>query len=296
MAECTERLQRCVRRHLEKLRTELRSAERGLPRPSSLLAIPRQRLDTASLRLTQSLRHFSQEARGRFDRCAVRLTNRLIFDRTRRYAELLAALNRHAAHAFRGAVHRKQRGFDNYAVRLSPRLARASIDKASDRLERSAKVIARAFEQILAKKRTRFEDRGGRLNPILLSVPVARHRERVEGLAYRAVQGQVGGLARMRSRVDALAPLLRSLSHKSVLDRGFTLVRHSDGKMVRRVATLADQSALLEIEFADGRVQAQYSGAGHEEAQTAARQKSFVPALRRATAVKTDDGSQGSLL
>jgi exodeoxyribonuclease VII large subunit len=297
LGECTERVRRCVRRNLEGLRAELRGAERGLPRPSSLLAIPRQRLDTASLRLAQSLRHFAQHARGRFDRCAVRLTNRLIFDRTRRHGELLTALNRHAVQAFRSVVHKKQRGFETCAVRLSPRLARAPIDKAADRLERMAGVIIRAFEQTLAKKRARFDDRAARLNPVLLAVPGARRRERLEGLVHRAVQGYAAGLGRMRGRLETLAPLLRSLSHKSVLERGFALVRDSDGKMVRRAAALEERAASLEIEFADGRIQTHYSGVRRELAQTAARQKGFAPAVnKRAAAVKADDGSQGSLL
>src|SRR5262249_26152710 len=157
-----------------------------------------------------------------------------------------------------------QRAFDNSAVRLSPRLARAPIDKALDRLERAASVILKAFEQGVAKKRMRFEDRAVRLSPILLAVPAARRRERLEDLVDGALQGHVGALARMRSRVEAFAPLLRSLSHKSVLERGFALVRDDNGKMVRRAAMLAERATLLEIEFADGRVRADYPGGERE--------------------------------
>ena len=47
LSECADRARRCVRRHLEKLRAEFRGAERGLPRPQALLAVPRQRFDAA---------------------------------------------------------------------------------------------------------------------------------------------------------------------------------------------------------------------------------------------------------
>src|SRR5947209_7540682 len=78
VSECADRVRHCVRRYLEKFRSEFRVAERGLPRPQSLLAVPRQRVDTLGGRLGQSLRHFSERSRGRFERSAHRLAPRLI--------------------------------------------------------------------------------------------------------------------------------------------------------------------------------------------------------------------------
>jgi len=53
------------------------------------------------------------------------------------------------------------------------------------------------------------------------------------------------------SRLDALSQLLRSLSHKSVLDRGFVLVRDQNGHPLRHVAE-AHAAGIVELEFADG--------------------------------------------
>jgi exodeoxyribonuclease VII large subunit len=249
ISECIERARRCIRRHLERLRAEFRGAERGLPRPQSLLAIPRQQTDTAGLRLVQSLRHFSARAGGRFERCA---------------------------------------------VRLSPRLVLVPLERSRDRLDRIDDRALRAFLHGLSKKWGRLDDRAERLNPSLLAAPILRQRQRLEALAPRVGRGHVHGLARRRHRMDALAQLLRSLSHKSVLERGFALVRDEEGRMVRRASTILEKEAALEIEFADGRIPAQYSGS--EMKADHKQQKSLAPAPRRTVPVKASDGSQGSLL
>ncbi len=250
IGEFTDRARRCVKRHLEKVRAEFRSAERGLPRPQSLLAIPRQRLDAAGSRLGQSLRHFSERSRGRFEA---------------------------------------------YASRLEPRLVVAPLDRSRDRLERAVEGALRAYQQNAARKRERLSSRAERLNPALLGIPAASRRERLTMLGLRASQAAFNALKRKRSEETALGQLLKSLSHKSVLERGFALVRDAEGRVVRRAAALTEASA-LDIEFADGHVRADFFGEDIERAAQRRRMKPPVPALRRSVPVKTDDGSQGSLL
>ncbi len=245
--ECAGRARQCVRRYLERFRAEFRGAERGLPRPQNLLAIPRQRLDTAGARLSQSLRHFSERSRGKFERCA---------------------------------------------VRLHPRLVSAPLERFSERLARAGDAAFRAFRLNAAKKRDRLSDRAGRLHPGLLGMPVARQRERLHALAARAGQSVRNALKRKAAEAGSLSQLLRSLSHKSVLDRGFALVRGEDGHVVCR-AEAARAAARLDIEFADGHVPVK-SG-GNAEDRRALERKSFATPRRIGPANK-DDGSQGSLL
>ena len=64
-----------------------------------------------------------------------------------------------------------------------------------------------------------------------------------------------------RRTIDSLGQLMRSLSHKSVLDRGFTLIRDIEGRMLRRVAE-AEAAGSIELEFADGRTLAEVQGGG----------------------------------
>ena len=73
-------------------------------------------------------------------------------------------------------------------------------------------------------------------------------REQLDGAAVRA------GLAR-RSAAAALADRLRALSPRRVLERGYCLVRTSEGTFVRVAAALATGQRLT-IEFARGEADA----------------------------------------
>ncbi len=247
LSECVDRARHSVRRLLEQARAEFRGAERGLPRPQNLLAIPRQRLDMAGTRLGHSLRHFSGFSRARFERSAVRLT---------------------------------------------PRLITAPLERAAERLMRAGDGADRALRLTIAGKRERLGDRATRLQPGLLAAPAARQRERLQSLMARAEQGARNALKRKAIEAGSLSQLLRTLSHKSVLDRGFALVRDGDGHVIRRAAQ-AKLAARLDIEFADGHV-AVKSGDGAGERRPAERKS--AASSRRAGPVNKDDGSQGSLL
>ena len=54
-------------------------------------------------------------------------------------------------------------------------------------------------------------------------------------------------------KLAACGSLLDSLSYRSVLERGFTLVRDERAALVRDAAS-AQRASLLELEFKDGRV------------------------------------------
>ena len=73
----------------------------------------------------------------------------------------------------------------------------------------------------------------------------------------------VACLEKRRRTIDSLGQLLRSLSHKSVLDRGFVLVRDMEGLMVRRVDE-AEAAGNVELEFADGRTLAEVQSHGSD--------------------------------
>ena len=250
LSECADRARRCVRRHLEKLRAEFRGAERGLPRPQALLAVPRQRFDAAGGRLGLSLRHFSERSRARLE---------------------------------------------YHSVRLTPRHIRLALERAAERVSRAGDSAKRCFRESIVKKRERLNDRGTRLNPRLLAGPSIRQRERLESLSARGAQGARNTLNRRAFELTSLSQLLRSLSHKSVLDRGFALVRGFGSKVIRRAAAL-ETTATLDIEFADGHVSAHYLGPEAEAGEPVSRRRNAAQALRRTVPVNKDDGSQGSLL
>jgi len=250
LAESIERARRCVRRNLEGMRAEFRGAERGLPRPHTLLQVPRQRIDTAGARLGQALIYFSDRSRGRFERTAVRLT---------------------------------------------PRLIALPIEQARERLGRAVASNARAFRDLVVRKRDRWTARAERLNAGLLAAPTQRGIERLLVLAARADKAVTNLSQRHRQRLAALGQLLQSLSHKSVLDRGFALVRDAEGGVIRRAASVP-ASAALDIEFADGHVQVHRNGQDTGPGEIAPRRRATGQGPRRATAAAKDDDGQGSLL
>ncbi len=293
LAECAGRARHCIRRHLEKLRADFRGAERGLPRPQTLLAIPRQRTDNAAARLGQALRHFSERSRGKFERCAVRLGLRLITAPLERSAERLVRAGEAADRAFRLNTAKRRDRLSDRAGRLNPHLMAAPLQRSVERLVRASEAAERAFRLNAAKKRDRLLDRAARLNPGLLAAPARRQRERLQSAWARTQQGIGTMLKRKAFEAASVAQLLKTLSHKSVLERGFALVRGEDGHVVRRASVLKG-AARLDIEFADGHVAALYPGGKAGEDVRPARKGAAGP--RRGPAAAKDDGSQGSLL
>ena len=214
MTELRERQRYAVARSIERNRSDLRAAARGLPRPQDLLGFARQRFDGASGRLRHALRGFATEKRGMLVRWQGRLDARLIAQRAERCHERLHAIDREMRQVVRRLVQQRHVLLSRHAARLGPGLLRH---------------------------------------------PARRGREKLDQLAARGSHCMMAGLERRRRTIDSFGQLLRSLSHKSVLDRGFSLVRDTQGRMVRRVAE-AEAAVSVELEFADGRTLADVQG------------------------------------
>lgn len=163
LASLHARLQGGLRRSMDDRQTRVRSAARALPRPDEILALVRQRFDSASGRLGQALK---------------------------------ANIREHAARL----------------NRVSPRLSLAPL------------------RTVIASER-RSLDLSGR----------------------RAAQALTRLVAFQRQRFDGMAKLAESLSYKSVLRRGFAVVRTEKGKPVHQAADVSQWQA-LRLEFADGEV------------------------------------------
>lgn len=157
------RMQGGLRRAMDERQTRVRSAARALPRPDELLALVRQRFDSASGRLVQALKANTREHGARL-------------------------------------------------ARISPRLT-------------------------LAPMRTL----------------IASERRSLDLSGRRAVQALSRLVAFQRQRYDGVAKLVDSLSYKSVLRRGFALVRDEKGNPVHHAADIGKWQA-LRLEFADGDV------------------------------------------
>jgi exodeoxyribonuclease VII large subunit len=183
------------------------------------------------------------------------------------------------------------------------------------RLDHAAVGLGRGLRANAHLHRASFTRIGGRLSAHLLRTHVERRRERYDGIALRLRASAAANvtahrmrLARERERVAALAEraeravenfldarwarwergsqLLAAFSYRSVLARGFALVRDRAGRPVRTAAAVTVGTP-LDVEFSDGHV-----GARAEVVQASAAPRP-EPVRRR----RRRDGNpgQGSL-
>jgi exodeoxyribonuclease VII large subunit len=263
MAELRERQWLAMARTMEAGRQHLRSAMRGLGRPQRLVESPRQRLDTAAMRLRQSLRGFSANKRAGLQRWQGRLEVRLIAQRAERCHERVRALDREMTQVVRRLVQQRHTLLGRQAARLDIRLVAQRAERCGERVQAHGREITQVLRRLVQRHHTVFERRAGRLRPSLLRHPAMRGRERLDLAHGRTQKTFAVSLDLKHRRVDALSQLLRSLSHKSVLDRGFALVRDRDGRPLRRLAE-AEAAGHVELEFADGRAAAVLGDTAHE--------------------------------
>jgi exodeoxyribonuclease VII large subunit len=206
----------CWHRGQEGRRNELRSAARALPAANELLAIPRQRLDAAGSALPRCLRANTHAHFRRFAATSARLTVRVL----------------------RGQVAQAQ----HRLVVCGERLTISARSLLRSRSDRYTALAARL-------QASRFANAQAQLQRI------ARARDRTERLAERARRALVTTLHRLEARVTHSGQLLTALSYRSVLARGFALVRDEAGHPLHAAASIGP-GARIEMEFSDGRVAA----------------------------------------
>ncbi len=238
-----------LRRLLDRLRTEFRSASRALPQGAALLAPSRQRLDLAAQNLPLFLRRRWREAELRLARIGSRL----------------------AARSPQALLAGRRARFESIENRTRPALGRRLRDEAQ-RLDALGKRLRRAVES-----RAEIEKRHIRIDAAKLAA-----------LDARLTRSLATARAAQRARLASLGQLLESLSYRSVLERGYVVVRHADGAPATRAADVAP-GAKLSLQFADAHIGATADGSSPRD-----------PAPREAPspkprAPKPPGGAQGDL-
>ena len=240
-------------RLLERRRADLRGLLRALPAGEDVVAIPRQRLDRAAERLDGRLASGMRERHLRLGRAA------------------------------------------NLLARHSPQ---AEFARLGERAASLAGRLVRARETLVPGRRAVLDTIGARLEAAMRArAELARQRatgqrERLEIFHARMLGAITMLQGRRRERLAGLTQLFGSLGYRSVLARGFALVRDAYGQPVRLAARVAPGAA-LEIEFADDRVAVV---AGGEGAPPASPSASLRPAPAKARAPRgAGGGGQGSL-
>jgi exodeoxyribonuclease VII large subunit len=123
-------------------------------------------------------------------------------------------------------------------------LAQQRFDRAAEKLGRALMTNERAAEGKFARV-------AARLRPEALTQDVARRRQRVSEVSQRLAEGLRRRVGEKSRALEAQGRLLETLSHQSVLQRGFALATRPDGTLVRAAAGLAEGDA-LRLRFADG--------------------------------------------
>jgi exodeoxyribonuclease VII large subunit len=127
-------------------------------------------------------------------------------------------------------------------------LASQRFDRAGERLGRGLMANERAAE-------AKFARVAARLRPEALTLDLTRRRQRLDELSARLVQIVDRRRTEKARALEAGARLLETLSHKSVLSRGFALVSRPDGTLVRSAGALSEGDG-VRLRFADGEAQA----------------------------------------
>jgi exodeoxyribonuclease VII large subunit len=187
---------------------------RALPAAGELLAITRQRLDTATACLPRGLK---------------------------------------------ANTHAHFRRFAQTSARLTVRVLRGQVAQADHRLTVCGERMTHSARSLLRNRRDRYAGLEIRLKASKLSNAqaqrnvIARDCERVQRLAERARRALRTAMQRFEARVAHSGQLLGALSYRSVLTRGFALVRDEQGHALHAAASIGP-GARLDVEFADGRV------------------------------------------
>ncbi len=169
---------------------------------------------------------------------------------------------------------------------------RTSHDARRLRLARVAHLLAGHSPQAeLARAREKLRGLKARLSQGLVARAALARQEnaagaqRLENAASRMTRAVDAALDQRRDKLDRLFRLKESLSHRAVLARGFALVRNDKAELVRSVEQ-APAGAALNIEVADGRIDARAGQAIHDPPP--------APPRRRPRA-KAASGDQGTL-
>lgn len=160
-----------------------------------------------------------------------------------------------------GAMTREMERRKQHVASLSRALPRgdALLALARQRFDSSAERLRGALFQNVQRHGTRLARSAALLRPRLVSSEIARQRDHVSKLEARLMRAFGHRVQTASQRLSAQTRVLESVSYKAVLERGFALVKASDGA-VRRRASSVKSGEVLTLSFADGEARAVAEG------------------------------------
>jgi len=116
-------------------------------------------------------------------------------------------------------------------------------DRAAERLNAALVANSRAAQ-------SKFDRVAARLRPEALAQDIIRRRDHLARTTARLAPAIKRTMEGHRKHLDGAARVLESLSHKSVLARGFVMVHREDGSLVRAAKDL-NAGDVIDLTFAD---------------------------------------------
>ena len=173
---------------------------------------------------------------------------------------VLADFSRRARNCFdKGLIDRKRHLAQ--LARILPRPEQL-FAQSRQRLDQAGERLAFGLSRNLQIHRAGFVRADALLRDRFIRERILRGRDKLKTLEARARRCEEAHLSRDRSRLNALARMLEGISYRGVLERGFALVRNSDGKIRRRAAEIKAGEA-LQLVFADGEKPVHAEGTTH---------------------------------
>lgn len=192
------------------------------------------------------------------------------------------------AHALAAAGHQHRARYERAAARLSLRSLARTLDDKRTRLDNAGRRTEAALERAIGRKRADFEALARRLSPDRLARSRDEGRRRLEVAAGRLDRAFAETTRRRRHGLDLAAKLFDGLNYRSVLRRGYAIVRDGADQPLHGAASISPGMRLA-IEFADGRIAAT-AGDGSPPPEPAA-----TPVPRKPRGTARGSSGQGDL-
>ena len=168
-------------------------------------------------------------------------------DLARRLRALDARLGNLQVQRLRAAMQRTDRA----ALRLNALRPRARLDALCRRQADALRRLASAWQRRLERERARVRHADAVLRAAQPQRRIARLRERLAAVSSRPQAAIVRRLGNETLRLRGLARSLETVSPLATVARGYTILRHPDGRVVRSVLDAAPGDR-LDARLADG--------------------------------------------
>lgn len=127
------------------------------------------------------------------------------------------------------------------------------LQPARQRLDFAAANLPKAILAATQKARLRLSRL--QISSAMLKTEIRQGRQRLRDAATRARPALMRLIDRRRTALTAQAKLLQTLSYQATLERGYAIVRDTDGRLIRS-AGLASGTQQFRVSFADGDIAA----------------------------------------